>query len=112
MKPKADRKRLDLLLVERGCAESLQQAMAMILAGEVQVDGQRRYKAGRPVSQDARIEIVSRQQKCVSRGGMKLEGALEDFEFHSTATDELLLPAEVRQSRWNETRRRSRRLCD
>ncbi|OLD79710.1 MAG: hypothetical protein AUF67_15130 [Acidobacteria bacterium 13_1_20CM_58_21] len=79
MKPKADRKRLDLLLVERGCAESPQQAMAMILAGEVQVDGQRREKAGMPVSQDARIEIVSRQQKFVSRGGMKLEGALEDF---------------------------------
>src|SRR5213082_3867015 len=79
MKPKTDRKRLDLLLVERGCAESLQQAIAMILAGEVQVDGQRREKAGMPVSQDARIEIVSRQQKFVSRGGMKLEGALEDF---------------------------------
>src|SRR5205809_7783909 len=79
MKPRADRKRLDLLLVERGCAESPQKAMAMILAGEVQVDGQRTEKAGMPVSQDARIEIVSRRQKFVSRSGMKLEGALEDF---------------------------------
>src|SRR6266850_3912350 len=79
MKPKAGRKRLDLLLVERGCAESPQKAMAMILAGEVQVDGQRTEKAGTPVAEDARIEIISRLQKFVSRGGTKLEGALEDF---------------------------------
>src|SRR2546426_269733 len=79
MKPKAVRKRLDLLLVERGCAESAQKAMAMILAGEVQVDGQRVEKAGIPVAKDARIEITSRLQKFVSRGGVKLEGALEDL---------------------------------
>jgi 23S rRNA (cytidine1920-2'-O)/16S rRNA (cytidine1409-2'-O)-methyltransferase len=79
MKPKAGRKRLDLLLVERGCADSLRKAMAMILAGEVQVDGKRVEKAGMPVSEDARIEIISRLQKFVSRGGVKLEGALEDF---------------------------------
>jgi len=79
MKPKASRKRLDLLLVERGCAGSPQKAMAMILAGEVQVDGQRVEKAGMPVAEDARIEIISRLQKFVSRGGAKLEGALEDF---------------------------------
>ena len=79
MKPKAARKRLDLLLVERNFADSPQKAMAMILAGEVQVEGQRAGKAGMPVANDARIEIVSRAQKFVSRGGMKLEGALEDF---------------------------------
>src|SRR6266705_1029267 len=79
MKPKTSRKRLDLLLVERGCAESPQKAMAMILAGEVQVDGQRVEKAGMPVAEGARIEITSRLQKFVSRGGTKLEGALEDF---------------------------------
>jgi 23S rRNA (cytidine1920-2'-O)/16S rRNA (cytidine1409-2'-O)-methyltransferase len=79
MKPKAARKRLDLLLVERGLSDSLQNAGAMILAGEVQVDGQRAEKAGTAVSQDARIEISSRVQKFVSRGGVKLEGALEDF---------------------------------
>jgi 23S rRNA (cytidine1920-2'-O)/16S rRNA (cytidine1409-2'-O)-methyltransferase len=79
MKPKASRKRLDLLLVERGCAGSPQKALAMILAGEVQVDGQRVEKAGMPVAEDARIEIISRLQKFVSRGGTKLEGALEDF---------------------------------
>jgi 23S rRNA (cytidine1920-2'-O)/16S rRNA (cytidine1409-2'-O)-methyltransferase len=79
MKPKAARKRLDLLLVQRGLSDSPQNAGAMILAGEVRVDGQRAEKAGTPVSQDARIEISRRIQKFVSRGGMKLEGALEDF---------------------------------
>ncbi len=79
MKPKAGRKRLDLLLVERGCAESSQKATAMILAGEVRVEGRRAAKAGMPVAEDARIEVTSRVQKFVSRGGIKLEGALEDF---------------------------------
>ena len=79
MKPKAGRMRLDLLLVERGLAESARKALALILAGEVQVDGKRVEKAGMPVAEDARIEITSRLQKFVSRGGAKLEGALEDF---------------------------------
>jgi 23S rRNA (cytidine1920-2'-O)/16S rRNA (cytidine1409-2'-O)-methyltransferase len=79
MKPKAPRRRLDLLLVERGFAESPQKAAAMILAGEVQVDGKRVEKAGTPTAPDARIEVTSRLQKFVSRGGFKLEGALEDF---------------------------------
>jgi 23S rRNA (cytidine1920-2'-O)/16S rRNA (cytidine1409-2'-O)-methyltransferase len=79
MRPKAVRKRLDLLLVERGFADSPQKATAMILAGEVQVNGQRADKAGIPVAEDARIEIISRLQKFSSRGGTKLEGALEDF---------------------------------
>jgi len=79
MKPKAVRKRLDLLLVEQGLADSPEKALAMILAGEVQVDGQRAAKAGIAIRQDARIEITSRLQKFVSRGGVKLEGALEDF---------------------------------
>ena len=79
MKPKTVRKRLDLLLVERGCADSPQKASAMILAGEVQVDGQRAEKAGMPTAEDARIEVISRVQKFVSRGGTKLEGALQHF---------------------------------
>jgi 23S rRNA (cytidine1920-2'-O)/16S rRNA (cytidine1409-2'-O)-methyltransferase len=79
MKPKSVRKRLDVLLVERGCADSPQKASAMILAGEVHVDGQPAKKAGTPVAADARIEITSRLQRFSSRGGTKLEGALEDF---------------------------------
>jgi 23S rRNA (cytidine1920-2'-O)/16S rRNA (cytidine1409-2'-O)-methyltransferase len=79
MKQKLIRKRLDLLLVARGLAESPQKAQAMILAGEVRVDGKRVDKAGLPVSEDSGLEITSRQQKFVSRGGFKLEGALADF---------------------------------
>jgi 23S rRNA (cytidine1920-2'-O)/16S rRNA (cytidine1409-2'-O)-methyltransferase len=79
MKSKTVRRRLDLLLVERGLADSPQKASAMIIAGEVHVDGQRAEKPGRPFAQDARIEVISRTQKFVSRGGAKLEGALEDF---------------------------------
>jgi 23S rRNA (cytidine1920-2'-O)/16S rRNA (cytidine1409-2'-O)-methyltransferase len=84
MKTKALRKRLDALLVERGLAESTQKALAMILAGEVQVDGQRAGAAGATVASDARIELNSRAQKYVSRGGIKLEGALEDFAIEVT----------------------------
>jgi 23S rRNA (cytidine1920-2'-O)/16S rRNA (cytidine1409-2'-O)-methyltransferase len=79
MKPKPARKRLDLLLVERGLAESPQKAQAMILAGEVRVDGIRADKAGVPVNENSGLEVTSRQQKFVSRGGFKLEGALADF---------------------------------
>src|SRR6266853_4837858 len=79
MKPRAARTRLDLLLVERSFADSPQKAMAMILAGEVQVEGHRAEKAGMPVAKDAHIEIISRAQKFASRAGVKLEGALEDF---------------------------------
>jgi 23S rRNA (cytidine1920-2'-O)/16S rRNA (cytidine1409-2'-O)-methyltransferase len=79
MKSKVRPKRLDLLLVERGLAGTPQKALALILAGEVQVNGAPAYKAGMPVTTDARIEITSRAQKFASRGGFKLEGALDDF---------------------------------
>jgi 23S rRNA (cytidine1920-2'-O)/16S rRNA (cytidine1409-2'-O)-methyltransferase len=79
MKSKATRKRLDVLLVERGLAESVQKAQGMILAGEIRVAGARSDKAGMSVSEDLRIEVSSRQGKYASRGGVKLEGALEDF---------------------------------
>lgn len=79
MKTKAQRKRLDVLLVARGLAESTQKALAMILAGEVQVDGQRASAAGAVVASDAHIALNGRAQKFASRGGIKLEGALDDF---------------------------------
>ncbi len=68
-----------MLLVERGLAESRQKAQAMILAGEIQIDGKKAEKAGANVSESARIAVHSRLQKYASRGGFKLEGALEDF---------------------------------
>ena len=79
MKAKTERKRLDVLLVERGLAESSHKAQAMILAGEVEVEQQRADKAGVILPETAHIEVHSRQQKYASRGGLKLEGALADF---------------------------------
>src|SRR5882724_9142529 len=79
MTPRKERSRLDVLIVQRGLAHSREKAQAMILAGEVLVNGVAAGKAGQPVAQDAAIEIHSRIQKYVSRGGFKLEGALEDF---------------------------------
>src|SRR6266849_2786389 len=79
MTAKPSRKRLDALLVERGLADSVQKASAMILAGEVRVDGARADKAGTRFPEKARIEVNSRAEKYASRGGIKLEGALADF---------------------------------
>jgi len=89
MKAKAERKRLDVLLVERGLAESRHKAQAMILAGEVEVDRRRAEKAGALLPDTAHIEVHSRLQKYASRGGLKLEGALEDF--HLSATGKVCL---------------------
>ena len=82
----ADKKRarLDMLIVERGLASSREKAQAMILLGEVLVNGAKADKAGRSVATDAEIEIRSRIQKYVSRGGFKLEGALQDFAVDPT----------------------------
>jgi 23S rRNA (cytidine1920-2'-O)/16S rRNA (cytidine1409-2'-O)-methyltransferase len=84
MNAKIERKRLDVLLVERGLAESTHKAQAMILAGEVEVEQQRADKAGLILPDTAHIEVHSRQQKFASRGGIKLEGALEDFHISAT----------------------------
>ena len=77
--PKIAKKRLDLLVVERGLAESRAKAQAMILAGEVRVNGERSDKAGTQIAEDARVEVTGAAAKYASRGGFKLEGALEDF---------------------------------
>ena len=66
-------------MVERGLAESREKAQAMILAGEVRVNGARSDKAGAQISEDARVEVSGASAKYASRGGFKLEGALEDF---------------------------------
>lgn len=70
--------RLDLLLTERGLVESREQARRLIMAGEVMVDGQVQTKPGRQVSPASDISVRS-SLPYVSRGGLKLEGALEDF---------------------------------
>jgi 23S rRNA (cytidine1920-2'-O)/16S rRNA (cytidine1409-2'-O)-methyltransferase len=79
MNAKAKKKRLDVLMLERGLAESRQKAQAMILAGEVSVDGLKQEKAGAQILESSRLEVNSRLQKYASRGGIKLEGALADF---------------------------------
>jgi 23S rRNA (cytidine1920-2'-O)/16S rRNA (cytidine1409-2'-O)-methyltransferase len=79
MPTRKDRTRLDVLIFERGLAASREKAQAMILAGEVFVNGNAAAKAGQAVANDVAIEIQSRIQRYVSRGGFKLEGALKDF---------------------------------
>lgn len=71
-----------MLVVERGLADSREKAQAMILADEVRVNGARSDKAGMQVATDARIEITGTSAKYASRGGLKLEGGLEDFGIH------------------------------
>jgi len=78
MKPKSPRKRVDELLVERGLAESLAKAQALILAGEVRIDSHPAKKAGDAIPESSHLEIAH-QQKYASRAGAKLEGALKDF---------------------------------
>jgi 23S rRNA (cytidine1920-2'-O)/16S rRNA (cytidine1409-2'-O)-methyltransferase len=71
--------RLDLLVVDRGLAASRERARAMILAGQVTVDGQVMTKAGEAVASDADIGLVAPDHPYVSRGGVKLAHALEAF---------------------------------
>jgi 23S rRNA (cytidine1920-2'-O)/16S rRNA (cytidine1409-2'-O)-methyltransferase len=71
--------RLDVLIVERGLAPSRERAQAMVLAGQVRVNGKPAAKAGAQIPADALIEPIGEPQKYASRGGLKLEGALDDF---------------------------------
>jgi len=73
-----DRTRLDVLVVERGLAESREKARALILAGQVLVNGQKADKAGANINTEAKIELLA-QPRYVGRGGLKLEAALNHF---------------------------------
>ena len=73
------KKRLDVLLTERGLQESRQRAQAVIMSGEVFVNGQRVDKPGTAVAEDAQIEIRGGTLAYVSRGGLKLEKAMATF---------------------------------
>lgn len=70
------KKRLDVAMTEQGLAESRQKAQAVIMAGQVYVDGQKVDKAGTPVGEDSRIEVRGKGLRYVSRGGLKLEKAM------------------------------------
>lgn len=71
------KERLDVLLVKRGLANSRQQAKAVIMAGEVFVNGEREDKAGTTFDEKVDIVVKSNKQKYVSRGGFKLEKAID-----------------------------------
>jgi 23S rRNA (cytidine1920-2'-O)/16S rRNA (cytidine1409-2'-O)-methyltransferase len=76
----AKKRRLDLLLHERGLAPTRSKAQAYIMAGEVLVNGTIVDKAGTKIAEDAEITVKERPLY-VSRGGEKLAGALADFKF-------------------------------
>ena len=75
--------RLDRLLVDRGLVPSREKAQALIMAGEVLVNGQKASKPGQPVDAGASLELLARPP-FVSRGGLKLAGALRHFAIDPT----------------------------
>ncbi|MBQ3391271.1 MAG: TlyA family RNA methyltransferase [Clostridia bacterium] len=75
----SEKVRLDTLLVQRGLVESREKAKAVIMGGHVIVSGDREDKPGRMVSPEAEIELRNYEKKFVSRGGFKLEKALDSF---------------------------------
>jgi 23S rRNA (cytidine1920-2'-O)/16S rRNA (cytidine1409-2'-O)-methyltransferase len=77
---KINKMRLDRLLAARGLAESREKAQAMIFAGQVLVNSQKIDKAGALVPDDAEIRILGEMLRYVSRGGLKLEKALHEFQ--------------------------------
>ncbi len=78
--------RLDVLLVEQGFFESRQKAQTTIMSGLVYVNGQKSDKPGTPVANDAAIEVRGSALKYVSRGGLKLEKAMQTFPIDLTGT--------------------------
>ena len=79
MAEKVEKERLDVLLVQRGLAPGRDQAKAYIMAGNVYVDGMKEDKAGTKIPVSAEIEVRDAAMKYVSRGGYKLEKAMEVF---------------------------------
>lgn len=75
------KKRLDVVLTEKGMFESREKAKASIMAGVVYVDGERVDKPGTPVDENAEITVKETLCPYVSRGGLKLEKALKEWNF-------------------------------
>jgi 23S rRNA (cytidine1920-2'-O)/16S rRNA (cytidine1409-2'-O)-methyltransferase len=72
--------RLDKLVLERGLTTTRERAQALILAGKVLVDGQKIAKAGAGIDSSAEIRLLGEDLKFVSRGGLKLEAALQHWQ--------------------------------
>jgi 23S rRNA (cytidine1920-2'-O)/16S rRNA (cytidine1409-2'-O)-methyltransferase len=81
------KKRLDLVLTERGLVESRSRAQALVMAGKVTVDGAIVTKAGAAVTEDAEIELETPDHPYVSRGGLKLVAALDGFDLSPDGLD-------------------------
>ncbi len=77
---RAGKLRIDLVLVERGLADSPEKGQALILAGQVLVNEQKVEKCGALISPEARVRLLGEPMKYVSRGGLKLEAALDHFQ--------------------------------
>lgn len=84
MKNAPRKQRLDTLLVEKGLVESREKARALILAGQVDVDGHGAAKAGTMVPVDAAVRVIGPDHPWVGRGGIKLAHALETFGIDAT----------------------------
>ena len=76
--------RIDKLLVERGLTPSRERAHALILAGKVLVNDQKVEKAGAAVESDSSLRLLGEDLRYVSRGGLKLEKALEHWQIDLT----------------------------
>lgn len=74
------KERLDVLLVKRNLAESREKAKAIIMSGNVFVEDQREDKAGTTFPEDVKIEVRGHVMPYVSRGGLKLEKAIKNFD--------------------------------
>lgn len=82
-----EKKRLDVVMTERGLAPSRARAQALVLAGKVLVDGAPVTKAGTSVAEDAVIELVAPDHPYVSRGALKLRAALDAFAISPQGLD-------------------------
>ncbi|WP_374763648.1 TlyA family RNA methyltransferase [Yunchengibacter salinarum] len=82
--PKVPRQRLDRLLVDRGLVESRARAQALVMAGSVFSGDTRLTKPGHSLPQDAPLEVRGRDHPWVSRGGLKLKGAVDAFDLDFT----------------------------
>ena len=76
----ANKERIDILLVEKNFFDSRAKAKTMIMLGKILVDGQKIDKAGTLINRDAEIKIIGEEMPFVSRGGFKLQKALEVFK--------------------------------
>lgn len=86
---KREKVRLDTLLVDRGLAASRQRARALVLAGQVRVDGAVISKAGTPTRPDANVTLVQPDHPYVGRGGLKLAHALDEWHIEVAGRDAL-----------------------